>query len=277
MRFQAIEKLAPVYYRLAQAEWQRAMSKLPVSEDFSWITCLTQYRSWIQDHRLRILYIDYDWPEESMASLTRFLEATLRITHADIIWWIPAESANVPNTDFKEALARSLIGQIFKLRPSSISKIDEVQEWIQMHAVDSWQEKHVDRDGRVISWKNSFSADNVACQHLWSLLACAICTLPEEIIILLTGFHGEYYEALKECLRYLRPIPLWRQAFVARTKSLVRTSEKILVFGKPWPDYLDAEFKSQSSESRPPRICHATEIQGEIANSLDGTNLILIL
>ena len=274
-----MEKLAPTYGRLAQAEWQsKIVSTSHVYEDFKWITCLAQYRSWIHDHHTRVLYIDYEWPGDLMVSLTQFLEETLRMTHDDIIWWfVPPESADAPNTDLKESLARSLIGQIFTLHPSSISKIDEIQEWIQIHAVDQWQEKRVDGDGRNISWKNSFCSPNAAWQHLWSLLACAICTLPDEIIIILAGFHGECYEALKECLKYLSPISLRKQASGASTESRSLKVEKFLVLGKPWPDHLDSSFKSQKVEGSARRICDETERLGEIPKYLNSFDVMLII
>jgi hypothetical protein len=250
-----IGKQAWDYYHRVWAEWQSRTSDVHrINDKHKWVLFMSSTRSWKVVEEYRLLYVEYDRPWEWQASVGKIFEETLRIEGTDLIWGFgPTDPTNSQNGDYRKLLARSLMGQVFALRPESITMMDNIyQDMMQTRRVQGTQDEEA-------HWKNLFCSVDTSWQQLWILLACALKTLKQEIVLMLIGFNDHTYETLNEGLQYLNP-----QYYVTQKNghSARFAHHKALIIGRLTPHYPKCNLHSDSLASISHKICEDTEISG---------------
>jgi hypothetical protein len=268
----------------AQTEWTIRITDIPqIVENLDWIFHLSTTRIWQNSDSFLLLYFDYQWPWEWQASLAKTVEAYLLERDAGIIRYLcPAQPPSQEHyerieqsDELLKACARSIIGQIFAKYPATIEKVDKVQQEVQnqleirsrikesnaSNQAVSWQSRRLSSTGQKILWRSSFSSPNADWRDLWSLLGCALRSIPDELVVMLAGFHEDAYSAFFDGLKYLHPI------FPTRAKTLSTESSqvqpKFILIGDPLLEvfHSNPEFDQYARFSA--RLCEETEAQGK--------------
>ncbi|KAF8855842.1 hypothetical protein BDZ45DRAFT_486752 [Acephala macrosclerotiorum] len=184
--------------------------------DFTWISHMVDYRAWSHTFVSGILYVVYDDISGWAINVARELERDIggsEIGRKLFYYYDPFAFGPGPKKwlgssgpfSYEADMARSLICQIFAGDSGCISAVDLQQREIQKHPVDYWQDEKRDENGRLIQWKLSLSNPDTAWQHLWSLLACAIRAIKQDVILMLVGLQShECYVAFRNGLKYLK-------------------------------------------------------------------------
>lgn len=207
---------------------------------------MNQYHSWLGDSGPTLMYVEYDQPPIWQVSLASAFAEDLKVRGLELIWFIHDHNGHIkdPESDdtsprnsdkndkLRSFLPRNLVGQIFAKDRECLSTLEKTQEEMQERPVDSWQERKVSSNGKLISWKPYLLSKDAAWQHLWTLLSCVLGSLTKEYVVMLVGFDEEAKTILQAGLKYLLPLfPSGLRSTLSN--DLFKARQRFLIVGAP--------------------------------------------